>query len=146
MKTCIRCQVEKGLPEFSRSKRSKDGFHYYCKACTRGYHNKDNVRSYAARHPERKLVQWAKQRAKRTGVEFDLTHDDVTVPDLCPVFGTPLVPGDGDNAPTLDRIRNTEGYVRGNVVVVSMRANRMKSDSSVAELRALADFYERMAA
>lgn len=35
----------------------------------------------------------------------------------------------------------TGGYVKDNVLVISNRANRAKSDLSVDELRALAEFY-----
>lgn len=46
-----------------------------------------------------------------------------------------------DNSPNLDRIVNALGYVKGNVIVVSARANRLKSDSTLDELRKLIEFY-----
>lgn len=51
--------------------------------------------------------------------------------------------GSVDNSPSLDRIKNDAGYIKGNVVVVSHRANRMKGDSTPEELRRLSDFYNR---
>jgi hypothetical protein len=42
---------------------------------------------------------------------------------------------------SLDRRNNDLGYVPGNVVVVSLRANQLKNDATVTELRQLADFY-----
>lgn len=62
------------------------------------------------------------------------------------MLGMPLVRNEGlrrDNSPTLDRIRNELGYVPGNVAVVSYRANRLKSDASLDELRAITKFYCR---
>jgi hypothetical protein len=45
-----------------------------------------------------------------------------------------------DKKPTLDRINNDEGYIRGNVAIISFRANRIKSDASADELQAIANY------
>mgnify|MGYP006166398807 FL=1 len=37
-----------------------------------------------------------------------------------------------------------KGYVKDNIIVVSMRANRIKSDATVDEIRKVADFYEKL--
>ena len=42
-----------------------------------------------------------------------------------------------DNSPNLDRIFPKKGYVPGNVRVISQRANRIKSDATVEEMRAV---------
>lgn len=47
-----------------------------------------------------------------------------------------------DGSPTIDRIINDLGYVKGNVIVISWRANRIKSDATLAELKAIVAFYE----
>jgi hypothetical protein len=44
----------------------------------------------------------------------------------------------------LDRVDNTKGYVKGNVIVVSRRANVLKKDATLNELRQLADYYEHL--
>lgn len=49
--------------------------------------------------------------------------------------------GGGDHSPSLDRIRGDLGYVPGNIIVISNRANRIKSDASIRELRDIASFY-----
>lgn len=92
------------------------------------------------------MLSSARRRAAAKGWEFNLTVDDVRIPAVCPVFGTRFHFGVGktDQSPSLDRIDNARGYVRGNVIVVSELANRMKSNSTIAQLRALADFYERL--
>ena len=43
-----------------------------------------------------------------------------------------------------DRIDPKKGYVKGNIIVVSMRANRIKTDATVDEIRKVADFYEKL--
>jgi len=93
----------------------------------------------------------ARSRAKSSGVPFDLTVGDIVIPETCPVLGIPLVSAAGGgkrgprpNSPTLDRLDPARGYVPGNVVVVSFRANRAKNDLSLGEIEALAAFYARV--
>lgn len=47
------------------------------------------------------------------------------------------------NAPSLDRINNDLGYVPGNVMVISRRANIIKKDATLDELVAIGKFYDR---
>jgi hypothetical protein len=47
--------------------------------------------------------------------------------------------------PTLDRIHNYLGYIRGNVEVISWRANHLKSDSTLDELRKMVRYYGKAA-
>lgn len=84
-----------------------------------------------------RLLSAAKERAKQKGIEFNLTHDDIRIPDLCPVLGIKLERGNGRTRPELDRRDNSLGYVKGNVFVISGRANRLKADASVEELKAI---------
>lgn len=91
------------------------------------------------------MLKAAKARAAKAGVPFDLTEADILIPTFCPVFGHRLERalgsrGPGPHSPSLDRIVPSRGYVPGNVVVISNRANRAKSDLSTAELVALADW------
>ena len=110
--------------------------------------NKDKIaaiqRRSAWKHPERRLLQLCRARARKAGLLCTVTKEDIVVPSHCPVLGLPLFVqkrGFSDNSPTLDRIDNTKGYVPGNVMVVSWRANRIKCDATVAELCMLASFY-----
>lgn len=91
----------------------------------------------------------AKHRAKRDGREFNLTIEDVAIPDFCPILGIKLVPqfGRGSgvlaDAPTLDRKDNTKGYIKGNVWTISGLANVMKSSASPEQLRAFANWVRK---
>lgn len=92
------------------------------------------------------MVANARARANRAGVPCTITEGDIVIPSHCPVLGIPLFrrmgrKGGCDNSPSLDRIIPEGGYVPGNIVVVSRRANRAKSDLTVEELMAVADFY-----
>ena len=95
--------------------------------------------------PRNVLLMKAKSNAKRKGLDCDLTLDDIMLPEFCPVLGIKLeYKGEGsrtDATATIDRMDNEKGYVKGNVVVVSWRANWLKSDATIPELIALANFY-----
>jgi hypothetical protein len=100
------------------------------------------------RAPERVMLSAARKRARANGVPFDLDEADIVTPAKCPVLGIPLERARGrrgprDASPTLDRIQPSRGYVRGNVVVISWRANRIKNDASIAELILIHEWYSR---
>lgn len=107
------------------------------------------MRGWTTDNPDRTLFHAAKSRAQKKGIEFTITPADVVIPEVCPVFGTPLRVKSGEtlggigDAPSLDRIDNSRGYVLGNVAVISSRANRLKSDSSVSELKAIIAYMEK---
>lgn len=91
----------------------------------------------------RALVIAARKRAVRGGIPFTITHEDVPIPLYCPVFGTLLTKdyhGDRDNYPSIDRLRPELGYVKGNVAVISQRANRMKSNLGILELTQILEY------
>lgn len=84
----------------------------------------------------------AKQRAKNQGLEFNLTIDDIAIPDKCPLLEVPFVAGEKGNyeyTPSLDRIDPTKGYIKGNVWVITKRANTMKNNATREELLKFAD-------
>ncbi len=82
------------------------------------------------------LLNSARHRARVFQVPFDLTKDDISIPEMCPILGIKLEVGTRlrrDNSPSLDRLKPELGYVRGNVRVISYRANRIKSDGTREE-------------
>lgn len=90
----------------------------------------------------RRIHSRIKWRAGHIGAPFDLTPEDIVVPEVCPVLGIPIEGGEGrrknnPNSPSVDRIVPELGYVRGNVRVISNRANLLKSNATVAELEAV---------
>lgn len=92
-----------------------------------------------------RLVGKARLRARAAGIPFSITADDLQMPATCPVLGIPidLAPNAAwGNRPSLDRIRNSQGYVPGNVEVISFKANSWKSTMSADELRRLLFYME----
>jgi hypothetical protein len=91
---------------------------------------------YREKYPEKDLLNRARARAKARGIEFSIAVEDVVIPERCPIFGVLLRRGsrtDFENAPTLDRIDSSKGYVPGNVWVIGHRANAIKNDGTPEE-------------
>jgi hypothetical protein len=88
----------------------------------------------------------AKQRAKKANLPFDISPADISIPDACPVFGTPFLFGTctrDPNTPTLDRVDTSKGYVVGNVQVISWRANMLKGANTRESLQRLLKYVEK---
>lgn len=103
----------------------------------------ENNKIYRRLHPEQGMLAGAKKRAKMRGTEFTITTQDLVVPDVCPVLNIPIVLGVGKfcwNSPTVDEVRVGEGYTPENSLVMSFKANAMKSDATPEELLRFADW------
>lgn len=106
----------------------------------------DDQRRYYLRHPEQILFGNAQQRAKRKGIEFSITREDIAIPDYCPLLGIKLSKGSeggSDHSPSLDRIDPSFGYTKDNIWVISMKANRLKNDATLAEMEMLVCNWKR---
>ena len=91
-----------------------------------------------------RILSRIKFRAKAIGVPFDLDIADIVIPPVCPVLGIPIVDQARDGrqgynvkSASVDRILGDLGYVKGNIRVISNRANMLKSDATVEELLAV---------
>ena len=94
------------------------------------------------------MISNARGRAKRLNLPFDLTIEYIRelafATTHCPLlgialrwqasYGLGLKKQPHLNSPSLDRIIPDKGYVRGNVAIISMKANTMKSNASVDEI------------
>ena len=126
---------------------SRMGAEWYAK-------NKQHVKDYVKRtkknrnkvfarrrknHPETFLLTGAKHRAKKFSLPFNLKVEDIIIPKFCPVLGIKLKIGKRGNptSPSLDRVIPKLGYVKGNIVVISRRANFLKNDATLSELRSV---------
>lgn len=99
---------------------------------------KEAAIKFAQNHPEERLLHRTKNRAKERGISFDLSLNDIAIPEKCPILGVVLERtnrrGGGPYSPSIDRIQPEFGYVPGNIQIISSKANRMKSDTSPDEL------------
>lgn len=80
-----------------------------------------------------RILKNIKDRARRTGIPFNLTEEDIVIPERCPLLDIPMEFGTM-SAPSVDKIIPKLGYIKGNIVIVSKRANMMKLDASLIEL------------
>lgn len=99
----------------------------------------EKKRRYKAKYPKRYLLTNAKSRARKKQIPFELSEEDINIPEMCPVLKTPFAV-DTDYAMSLDRLDNSKGYVKDNIAVISLKANNMKRDASPEELRNFAQW------
>lgn len=83
-----------------------------------------------------RLYHSCKSRAKKLGLPFDLdvpyVQDMLNARDVCPLLDVPY--DDGRYKQSVDKIIPELGYVKGNVWIISYRANSIKNDASLEEL------------
>jgi hypothetical protein len=92
------------------------------------------------------LYHSAKKRAREQCCPFDIELTDIVIPERCPVFPEIVLEcGKGivtNASPTLDKLIPSLGYVKGNIRVISHKANTIKQNASVEELRRVAEWLE----
>ncbi len=89
-----------------------------------------------------KIKTWGSMsKARKKHLEFNITREDIlkALPEklVCPVLGYLLdfnAPCNTHNQPSVDRKDSTKGYVKGNIQIISFRANRIKYNASIEEL------------
>ena len=123
------------------SKRfTHNGNCYDCtqKASLKSYHSaKDDIG-----RRKKQILSKIRSRAIRQNVDFDLTVDDIHWPTHCPILGIELSYSfaDKDKGVSLDKHDPNKGYVKGNVFVMSMRANRAKWNLTLDEVKKLYEY------
>lgn len=116
--------------------------------CDKCHKPSPNSGSFKSLPPEKRkssnrlyrLFVGAKRRAKKAGIEFSVDWSDFMIPEVCPLLGIPIYFSSksfSPNNPSIDRIDSTKGYVRGNVWIISWRANMIKNNASIEELELL---------
>lgn len=123
-----------------------------CKSCYGREHNSIDNSPARVESKKRARETWrrtvhgrtsrilAQAKSNSKGRTFDLEHADIVIPERCPVLGIPLdcaKQRPSPNAPSIDRIDNTKGYVKGNVGIISWKANSLKGAVTLPELRLL---------
>ncbi|RWZ86751.1 MAG: hypothetical protein EO766_13170 [Hydrotalea sp. AMD] len=83
------------------------------------------------------MLSRAAQRAKKYKVDFDLTKEDIIIPDKCPLLNVPFKLGvkhDYQLSPSIDRIDPLKGYTKDNIKIISTLANTMKNSATKEQL------------
>lgn len=161
-KQCPKCKQIFPVEMFHKNKSKRSGLSSYCKNCDKERRRnwyadtgKQWVKDYAKANPvlikTKNLIGDARRRAKKKNLPCDIDLDYVRLivgenaefASHCPVFKVPLEwscqRANGNNplpnSPSLDRIDPSKGYVKGNVWIISHRANTIKSNASHEELK-----------
>lgn len=160
-KLCCKCKCEKSVEEFYKDCHTKSGFSYTCKMCHALYDKKEQERKNELKRKNRAnseyrkleylrnkanneskrehyLYRGAKARAKKAGIPFNIEVSDIIIPDICPLLNIPLEKTIKKGNPytiSLDKIDPNKGYVKGNIMVMSLKANVMKNNASLSELK-----------
>lgn len=94
------------------------------------------------------MARRAELRAIKRLTEFTIVPEDLLpLPRYCPVFrDIPLIyegkKGTKEQSASLDRIDNAEGYTPENTHIISARANSIKADATLSELRDILRYME----
>lgn len=97
-------------------------------------------RFYRENNPSKYLWSLCKSRATKKQIEFNIGPEDILIPEVCPLLNIKLTLNKGklkDNSPSVDRIDNSKGYIKGNIWVISHKANSIKNNASLLELEML---------
>lgn len=171
-KHCSACGLLKGRDQFNKNVQAANGMSTYCHPCStergkvthaankeksnaysREWHHSNKEEAHAKEkarrlaNPELTLWRLARTRSQRQGTEFNIEVSDIVIPSICPALGIPIIYNPmkdvrPDSSPTLDRVDQTRGYLKGNVQVISMRANRLKADMDEDTLRMMIAYVE----
>lgn len=143
-KICSKCGDEKSLSEFYKNKGDQ------CKNCHKSYRDTPERKALKSKQdaerrknlpPEIKLFRNMKKNAINRNLQFNLTIEDIKIPECCPVLGIPIDYSNNEHEPSGDRIDNSKGYTKDNVTIISYKANRLKSDMNRYELSKLYEYF-----
>ena len=88
-----------------------------------------------------------KANASSAGHTWTIEFGDLEFPEVCPVLGIELdyfADGRKENSPSFDRLDSSKGYVKGNVIIMAWRANRIKNDGTAEEHRRIYEFMKNI--
>lgn len=135
---------------------------YCCTACS----NRMTKQRFKQNHPHHERdrnrkrrttvegykYQWLakiKCKCKKLDLPFDLTIDDLDIPEYCPVLGIKINFNHGhsgyfDDSPSVDRIIPELGYTKDNIKIISNRANLLKNNATIEELKLIINYLQRI--
>lgn len=141
---CRECEKKiQNTPERKKRRRELEILRRQNPEYVKRANERDRLRIHSNPHSIKlALLRSAKQRAKVKGLEFNIDISDIELPKICPLLHIPLgsserSKGQIDSSYSIDRINPNKGYIKGNVWVISYRANKIKNNASLEELELL---------
>ena len=120
--------------ERQRIKRKEDP-ERFAKYSRESYHRNKNNKT-VSRNKEYGMFYAARKRANAKGLDFSISIEDVVIKDSCPCCSQPMV------RPSLDKIKPSLGYVKGNVEVICFDCNVIKSYGTAERHRQIANYID----
>lgn len=131
-KICSLCREEKNISEFHKNNGTKVGISNRCIKCTALSSMIKNAKArnkFVVDIDPWFLCQFAK----------NVIH--------CSILGVPLLFGGTgkiqDNSASIDRFDTSKGYTENNVWIISHKANRMKSDATLTEIKKVLEYMKQ---
>ncbi len=145
---CVKCLEYKVIEDFDNRQKyyHRAGKEGRCKECKEEQRQRRRLQNRGDQGLERLLTErfcGIKDRAKKHKLEINLTKQDlkdlwVIQNGLCAISSLPMTTkvfmGRIPTNISVDRIKPTYGYIKGNVQLVCMAVNQMKSDLTQEEL------------
>ena len=134
LKECNKCYEMKAATteHFGKHTGNKDGLTYACRVCKA-------TRDKSYNETPESRYRYRKYDANRKGRTFTITQEEfvkiVTAPSGCNYCGTTKV------TRSLDRVDNSRGYEKDNVVACCISCNTSKGDKTLTEWRKTNDTY-----
>ena len=133
--TCTKCKEEKALSEFYKSKDSR-GYSYHCRKCT-SERSKRRAKEIRA-----EVIDWTNQLY--SGEELRIQLEAISKLNskklwslrskLNKLLRLSKTGKQTANSPSIDKIIPEMGYTKGNIQIISNKANKMKSDATPLDL------------
>jgi hypothetical protein len=134
-KSCERCRELRKDYYYNKCKDNNFQKERYVKIIDNLNNNDVAARKY--------LVHRAKLRSKKKNIIFNITYEDILIPKICPILEIPLFfGGNKDNTPSIDRVINNKGYIKGNVKVISNLANKLKGNLTIEQIKKIILYME----
>lgn len=97
-------------------------------------------------------MRWLSRTLNSKGINAKVKDEIVSelennLPKVCPILGIELVYGNldyrKDNSASIDRYDSNKPYEKGNINVISWRANRIKNDGTAEEHRKISEWMDK---
>ncbi len=135
-----------------------------CNSCFQAYSRKREsirrkVKQVGDSQHLRDMQESARYRAKKNNIPYSLSIHDLReiITEECPILGIKFElnkqgqewgkgksKNNWQNSPSLDRIVPEKGYVKDNIIIVSLMANSIKNQATPEQILTVGNFYKHL--